>query len=141
MVPRKVKMLKRRNHLDEIVDEETGPAETAIDSAYRDIVLRVAERAFRHALEQCQSTIKPEFHSLAFVQPAPADEKCPNGCWHGRHSWLHGPPLDRRKGERRKGKEICPHAPEYPGRCFVFTRPDGTVYHAGDSRHKDRRKP
>jgi hypothetical protein len=134
VVPRKVKM---RNHLDEIVEEETGPAETAIDSVYRDIVLRVAERAFRHALEQCQSTIKPEFHSLAFVQPAPADEKCPNGCWHGRHSWLHGPPLDRRKGERRKGY-VYEQRRIVHRTCVV----NGNIYAAQQSRSgKDRRIP
>jgi L-ascorbate metabolism protein UlaG (beta-lactamase superfamily) len=107
--------------LDEIVEEELARQEIAPKRCGK----RIAERAFRHGVDQERLINGGWTFVSEDVQPAPAEEK-----------WWEG-----RKGERRKGREICPHAPEYSGRCFVFIRPDGTVYHAGDSRHKDRRKP
>ena len=139
-----------RTRLDEIVEEELA--------SFRDDLLartaegeRIAERAFRHGCEQTAKAYwaatgvtndpAPLAKSVSVygvpVQPAPAEEKM----IFAPPQYYAGCGWNRRLGERRKGREICPHAPEYSGRCFVFIRPDGTVYHAGDSRHKDRRKP
>jgi hypothetical protein len=104
------------------------------------ICKRIAERSFRHGAELGiieGHKFDRGLRGFDLVRPAPAEEKM----IFAPPQYYAGCGWNRRLGERRKGREICPHAPEYPGRCFVFTRPDGTVYHAGDSRHKDRRKP
>lgn len=133
-----------KTRLDEIVEEEgrrwvelMRPAPWTGEQVV--VAERIAERAFRHGVEQCDHVGTTDINGDD-VQPAPSMEKC---C-----DWVDGPHChegdrvfkDRRKGERRKGLEVCPHAPEYPGRCFVYTKLGGTVLHAGDSRHKDRRK-
>jgi hypothetical protein len=147
-------MLKSRNHLDEIVDEES-----MTEHSYRLMAMRIAERAFRHGVEQAEGAVNGALDksmqsvlgvNCEGVRPAPAEEKCwkhpykpPVGVCQipGCTDPPFKHPVDRRKGERRKGREICPHATEYPCQCFVFARPDGTVYHAVDSRRKDRRRP
>ncbi len=121
-----------RTRLDEIVEEIHSKT-----SAYhsRAVGMVIAERAFRHGVEQ-EAARCLESHRGPQVQSAPAEEK-DSCCW--KHAEGGSSCGDRRKGERRKGLEICLHV-DLPGRCFVFTRPNGTIYHAGDSRHRDRRK-
>ncbi len=111
-----------RTKLDEIVESEYEATKYNVEEKWA-ALRRIAERAFRHGVERAEDA-----HSVSLwgIEPGPAAEEKRE---------------ERRKGERRKGKEICPHAPELSGRCFVFTRTDGTIYHAGDSRHgPDRRK-
>ena len=151
-----------RTRLDEIVEEETRQVYPGAGAPRGGYLHRIAERAYQEGIAaaliaewegQIKAGVLTGLHvSGKDVEPAPVEAEIAGWVWpvewHDR--WCleqrYPPPCvcgknDRRKGERRKGREICPHAPEYPGQCFVFTRPDGTVYHAGDSRHKDRRKP
>lgn len=120
-----------RTKLDEIVDEEIMPESehvSATDSLYRDQVLRVAERAFRHGVEQFYReamkdrppfeilTVNGKFMSPDGVQSAPAEEKKSTGCRcenHDKctaHCAVHGCPkfgwfADRRKGTGRTSGE------------------------------------
>jgi hypothetical protein len=127
-----------RTRLDEIVEEETG------EDASPGWHVRIAERAFRHGVEQCVAS--PDWTGLqpSRVQPAPAEEKC-RSCWHTPHP---GSPCssglnecdnwrgcdNRRKGERRKVAHLR-HG-------YTYFYPDGPDTYRRDRRSgSDRRRP
>ena len=143
-----------RTRLDEIVEEEIDRFVFGDKAQIYLREVRIAERAFRHGVElgQYAGWIACKNGHGVFtgqeVQPAPAEEKpcnrvgcgwvqgphihaaahveekCPDECWHGRNSWLHGlhiPLPDRRKGERRVDNS------RYDARidCYASMRPGG----------------
>lgn len=82
-----------RTMLDVIVEEEFG----FDDKCVRDAGKRIAERAFRHGVEQCSRVGMFDYRSS--VQPAPAEEKARVTQVGPAGSFTF---TDRRKGERRK---------------------------------------
>ena len=123
-----------RTRLDEIVEEE------CIKGYDGTVAKRIAERTFRHGVEQHAALTDGDSGA---VQPAPAEEKyqiktVPWGSVPG--GWIN-----RRQGERRKGREMCYAAMSLrPGWwCLNKITDHGCSSQSGLDRRsgKDRRKP
>jgi hypothetical protein len=118
-----------RTKLDEIVDDEYRPGSMTEEwerAPWRQSCKRIAERAFRHGVEQSKEAYWVMFQAggdLGVIQPAPASEP---------EKWCK----DRRKGERRK------HTIQTTG--WIYTRDgierNGGIYHEKDTQWRwDRR--
>ena len=148
-----------RSRLDEIVEEE------CIKGYDGTVAKRIAERAFRHGVERDRGLLQDildgacaaarsgttwwtpaHVSSPRDVQPAPAEEKA-NECQRDGTC----PPFahvfcqpNRRKGERRKGQEMCYAMSLDPGWwCLNKMTDHGCSSQSGLDRRsgKDRRKP
>ena len=109
----------------------------------------IAERAFRHGVErlhdqECFCRFLQTRHDVSSVQPAPAGEKPHLHIWPGPYEPCRvcGTPLDRRRGERRKGMCDCGHplhagyVCKVDGKCVAGWIPSWCDRRSG----KDRRK-
>ena len=118
-----------RNRLDEICEEEMSRFGREPIFSNREMTRCIAERAFRHGVEQEMiMRIAPNVFSPCVVEPAPAepspqDEGSPQAkekiaahvCFYGCHCHRDRRHGQRRKGERdrRKGVSSC----DSPGCC------------------------
>ena len=135
-----------RNRFDEIVEEELNGKRLEIP-AVLGYVKRIAERAFRHGVEQGLGPAPGVLKYIQSVRPAPAKGGCACGC---DDPWAHqgqgnvypvkqvawgsvpGGWIDRRKDQRRH-PQACPTC----GKEFQYQWIRSPDRRSG----KDRRKP